>query len=244
MTLHEPLDPVEARIFGALVEKSLTTPESYPLSMNSLVAACNQKSNRHPVTDYDERSVNEALMRLRLHRLVLEVRGGGSRVVKYDHDGRARIEVDEASLAILAELLLRGPQQPGELRGRASRMSAIPSLHDLEALLADMAGRNLVERLPPEPGSRAPRWRQLIAPRLHGGAPAGSPPTAAPATSAPAGPVSSVSIQSPTSATQPTTPAAPPAMAGGDGASLSQLLERMEELEQRIEALEQQLDDA
>ena len=187
MALREPLDAIESRIFGTLVEKSLTTPESYPLSMNALVNGCNQKSNRDPVSDYDARSIGEAMLRLRLHHLVRERHSSGARVVKYEHDGGTVLEVDTPALAVLAELLLRGPQQPGELRGRASRMAPIHTLDALETILADLAARRMVERLPPSPGSRAPRWRQLLAPSLHGGGPAGthSAPAASPAHAAP-----------------------------------------------------------
>lgn len=195
MALREPLDPVESRIFGTLVEKSLTTPESYPLSINSLVNGCNQKSNRHPVSDLTETTINEALLRLRLHHLAREVHSAGARVVKYDHDGGAVLDVDKPSLAVLAELLLRGPQQPGELRGRASRMAEIKSLDELERLLADLAGRGMVLRLPPEPGSRAARWCQRLSPGLHGeskGAPAAV--SNAPAAAATTGPVHRVEV--------------------------------------------------
>jgi hypothetical protein len=231
MTLREPLDAVESRIFGVLVEKSLTTPESYPLSLNALVNGCNQKSNRDPVTSFDERTVSEAILRLRLHRLVLEMNTAGSRVTKFDHDGCARLEVDKPSLAVLAELLLRGPQQPGELRGRASRMAPIESLPALEALLADLAGRGMVERLSPAPGSRAARWQQLLTAK--GGGTVSSTTGGGEAAASP-------QSGSPTHTVTPRPPAAPLPPAGP---TLADLKARVDELERRIASLEVRLDD-
>jgi len=236
MTLREPLDAVESRIFGVLVEKSMTTPESYPLSLNALVNGCNQKSNRDPVSHYDERSVSEALLRLRLHHLVHEMNSAGSRVVKYNHDGGNVLEINAARLAVMAELLLRGPQQPGALRGRASRMAEIATMPDLEAILADLAGRGLVECMQREPGSRAPRWRQLLTAAgggtvssTTGGGATGATGATGDAGSAAAGPTASA-------APARTTVLLPP------GPSLPDLIARVTELEHRIAKLEVRLD--
>lgn len=177
----QPLQKTEARVLGVLIEKSMTTPESYPISLNALVNGCNQKSNRDPVMHLDEQSVGEAVRDLRMNRLAVEVSSRSARVVKFSHKAGERLEVDEPSVAILAELLLRGPQTPGELRGRVSRMSAIASLGELDGLLNGLIGRQMVVQLSPLPGSRAVRFMQLIAPELHdpGSAPSGPAPAAA-----------------------------------------------------------------
>lgn len=244
----EPLDAVEARIFGTLVEKELTTPEGYPLSLNALQNGCNQKSNREPVSNLDEQSIREALLRLRLHRLVREVTQAGARVVKYAHDGAATLALQPPALAIVAELLLRGPQMPGELRTRASRMAPMDTQADLDALLATLGQRGFVERLAPEPGSRAPRWRQTLAPGLHGAGPAagaGTPAAAGPATGA--GPAVRGIGQTPAAPTPvaQTSGAAPlPAAAaslaprGGDAPQIAEILRRVADLERRVAGLE------
>jgi uncharacterized protein YceH (UPF0502 family) len=161
------LDAHESRVFGVLVEKSLTTPDQYPLSLNATTAGCNQKSNRHPVLDLSETEVLMALDKLAVRGLVGRVHPAGSRVERFRHNGRERLEVSEAQLAVLAELLMRGPQQPGELRSRAQRMSAIESQEDLTRALEPLQQRGYVKRLPPSPGSRAERYVQLISPDLH-----------------------------------------------------------------------------
>ena len=128
------LDAVEARVLGALIEKDLTTPEYYPLSLNALTNACNQKTNREPVTNYDDATVAAAIERLRSERMAAAVTGAGSRVEKYAHRLADNFNFSERELAILAVLLLRGPQTPGELRQRADRMH---SFDDLEAVEVD-----------------------------------------------------------------------------------------------------------
>ena len=180
MSQIEPLQAAEARVLGVLIEKSMTTPDGYPLSLNALVNGCNQKSNRDPVLHLDEQSVSEAVRDLRMNRLAVEVSNRSARVAKFSHKAGERLELDEPSVAILAELLLRGPQTPGELRGRVSRMSAIASLGELDGLLNGLISRQMVIQLSPLPGSRAVRFMQLIAPELHdpGSAPSGPAPAA------------------------------------------------------------------
>jgi len=169
----QPLQKAEARVLGVLIEKSLTTPDAYPLSLNALVNGCNQKSNRDPETAFDEKAVEEAVRDLRMNRLAVEVSSRSARVIKYRHKAEERLELDTQSVAILAELMLRGPQSPGDIRGRASRMASIPSLGHLDGLLRKLIERQMVVQLAPLPGSRTVRYMQLLAPNLHG---AGSAP--------------------------------------------------------------------
>src|SRR5260221_8342561 len=135
--LPRELDPVEVRILGALAEKQLSTPEYYPLTLNALVAATNQKSNREPVMDLKEADVQRALDRLQEEKLVWRVMGG--RAVRYDHNLDALWHVSRKEKAILTLLFLRGPQTPGELRGRSDRLNAFDSVAEVESLLLDMS---------------------------------------------------------------------------------------------------------
>jgi uncharacterized protein YceH (UPF0502 family) len=167
MNLQIQLDPVEARVFGVLVEKALTTPEQYPLTLNALTNGANQKSNRHPVLSLDEVQVEAAVQRLEKKYMARTVFPMNSRVEKYVHNGKDALGLDAGPLSIVAELLLRGPQSPGELRTHASRMVPIESLEQLSAVLAALIDRGLVRRLPPAPGSRAERYVQLLSPDLH-----------------------------------------------------------------------------
>ena len=167
MNLEIQLDPNEARVFSVLVEKALTTPEQYPLTLNALTNGANQKSNRDPVLSLDEVEIGAALQRLEKKYMVRTVFPSNSRVEKYVHNGKDALGLDAAPLATVAELLLRGPQTPGELRTHVSRMVPIESLEQLSALLANLMDRGLVRRLPPAPGSRAERYVQLISPDLH-----------------------------------------------------------------------------
>ena len=156
MNLEIQLDPNEARVFSVLVEKALTTPEQYPLTLNALTNGANQKSNRDPVLSLDEDQVAAALQRLEKKYMVRTVFPMNSRVEKYVHNGKDALGLDATPLAIVAELLLRGPQTPGELRTHAGRMVPIESLDQLSAVLANLIDRGLVRRLPPSPGSRSP----------------------------------------------------------------------------------------
>jgi uncharacterized protein len=158
------LDSHEARLFGALIEKELTTPDQYPLSLNAAVAAANQKSNRDPVLSLSEDEVTTALERLEKKYLVRRVY---TRVERFRHNGKETLGVEIPHLAILAELLMRGPQMPGELRARVSRMSPIDSIEQLMTLLIPLLERGFVRRLDPTPGSRSERYVQLLSPDLH-----------------------------------------------------------------------------
>ena len=167
MTLDIRLDPKEARVFGVLVEKALTTPEQYPLTVNSATNGANQKSNRDPVLSLSEDEVASALERLEQKYMARKVFPMNSRVEKFCHNGKDALNLDAAGLAVVAELLMRGPQTPGDLRGRANRMAPIESLDQLASILATLIERGYVQRLPPLPGSRAERYVQLLSPDLH-----------------------------------------------------------------------------
>jgi uncharacterized protein YceH (UPF0502 family) len=144
-----PLPAVPRRILGVLAEKAKTTPEQYPLSLNALTTGCNQKSNRNPQMNLDSDEVEQVLEELRELGAVVEVQGGG-RVAKYKHCLYDWLGVDKAELAVMAELLLRGEQTVGELRGRAARMEPIADLHALRPILQSLIEKGLVLELTPE----------------------------------------------------------------------------------------------
>jgi uncharacterized protein len=167
--MNVQLSANEVRVIGCLIEKSITTPDQYPLSLNALVNACNQKSNRDPVLDLDERTVQQTVDALVRKHLVLEKSGFGSRVPKYQqrfcNTGFGSLEFTPQATAILCELMLRGPQTPGELRGRASRMAEIHEVSEVESALQTLATRTdgpFVIRLPREPGRRDSRFAHLL----------------------------------------------------------------------------------
>lgn len=161
------LNDVEARVLGVLVEKSFTTPDHYPLSLNALRNGCNQKSNRDPVTSYVEAEVVVGLQGLVPKHLAGKVVEAGSRVEKYRHTASDALGVKPRELAVLAELLMRGPQAQGELRARVHRMVPTATLPELQEALDDLIAAGLVRRAAPAPGSRAPRFAQLLGPDLH-----------------------------------------------------------------------------
>ena len=167
--MRTELDSLEARVIGCLIEKQVTTPDQYPLSLNALLAACNQKSNRDPVMSLDEATVQRTLDTLSRKHLVLERSGFGSRVPKYQHlfcnTEFGTLKFSPQELAIVCELLLRGPQTPGELRSRASRMAPFGDVSEIEAALQGLQQREsgpLVARLPREAGRRESRYMHLF----------------------------------------------------------------------------------
>lgn len=171
------LTPEETRVIACLIEKAITTPDQYPLSLNALTNACNQKSNRDPVMQLDEAGVQRTLDALAKRHLVGEKSGYGSRVAKYQHYfcnttfGSLRFSAPE--LGILCELMLRGPQTPGELRSRAGRLCALADVLEVESALKSLMEREdgpVVVQLPREPGRRESRFAHLF-----GGAPAPLP---------------------------------------------------------------------
>ena len=159
------LNTLEARIIGCLIEKQITTPDQYPLSLNALLNACNQKSNREPVMDLDEPTVRRTVDELTQKHLLLERSGFGSRVAKYRHcfcnTEFGTLKFDPQELAIVCELLLRGPQTPGELRSRASRMASFTDVSEVESILERLSQPDAgpcVTSLAREPGRRESRY--------------------------------------------------------------------------------------
>jgi len=190
----------ERRVLGTLIEKGLTTPDQYPLTLKSCTSGCNQKNNRDPVTNYDEDQVQDLLDRLREKGLVGELHSDGARVPKYRHYVRKRLTISEAQLAVLCELLLRGRQQPGDLRTRAGRMVDIPSQDQLRVELQGLVELGLVVANGPldrrgvevdhtwyEPGERTAGWAPLASEpaRPHSVASPAALPAASPALSTP-----------------------------------------------------------
>ena len=156
------LDPVEIRVLGCLVEKQRTTPDVYPLSLNSLRSACNQTTNRDPVVDYDEPMIRSALDRLSRRGWVRLASGPGSRAVKYRHLLDDTLVLPDPELAVLTVLMLRGSQTPGELKQRAERIYPFESLADVERTLVELVGRELAARLPRRPGQKEERYSHLL----------------------------------------------------------------------------------
>ena len=154
------LDTEEVRILGSLLEKEITTPEYYPLSINALLNACNQKSNRDPVVHWDEDTLERALYTLREKGLLLNITGAGSRVPKYGHRISEKLNLGRRELAILCELMLRGPQTLGELRTRAERMHPFGDLAEVESVLDHMP--ELVAKLQRRPGEKEARYTHLL----------------------------------------------------------------------------------
>ena len=159
------LNDVEARVLGSLVEKQLTTPEYYPLTLNSLTLACNQKNNRTPVTAYDEATVAQVLETLREKNLAYVFYGSTSRVPKYKHVLPEVMHLSPPELALICVLLLRGPQTPGELATRGFRLHEFSGLEEVEATLNLLISREpdpLVMRLPRQPGQKEARYAHLL----------------------------------------------------------------------------------
>ncbi len=208
------LDFNETRILGSLLEKEITTPDQYPLSLNALLNACNQKSNRDPVVEMDEATVQQVVDGLIRKRLVTERSGFGSRVVKYQqrfaNTEFSELQLSEQQLAIVCVLFLRGPQTPGELRSRTSRLcrfSDVGEVEDTLQSLMEMENGPLVARLPREPGRRESRYAHLLSGELE-------LPPSAPATTV---------------------------RRGEPNERLATLERRIEEMEQRLERLARQI---
>src|SRR6478752_956041 len=155
-------DAAEIRVVGCLVEKQRTTPDAYPLSLNALRLACNQATNRDPVVDYDEATVSEALRRLALRGWTRLASGAGSRARKYRHLLPEALDVDDAELSLLAVLMLRGPQTPGELKQRSERLHAFGGLPEVQETLERLLVRELVVRHPRRPGQKEDRYEQVL----------------------------------------------------------------------------------
>jgi len=158
------LNPVEVRVLGCLIEKDITTPDYYPLSLNALVNACNQKNNRDPIMTLDENSVRDALSSLQERHMAGPASGADSRVTKYEHRLQEVFNFDRREIALVCVLLLRGPQTPGELRGRSERMYRFETLDEVQSAL-----QKLMDRQPPlaavlarQPGTKESRYTHLF----------------------------------------------------------------------------------
>jgi uncharacterized protein len=175
-------DDVEIRVVGCLVEKQRTTPDQYPLTINSLRLACNQSTNRDPVVQYDEGTIRAALERLRRRSWATLASWSTARAVKYKHVLDQTLQLNDAELSLLTVLMLRGPQTVGELKQRSERLHAFPSLEAVETTLDRLAERKLAVRMPRLPGQKEQRYAQLLGGE-HGGEEAAArverPPTQA-----------------------------------------------------------------
>ena len=156
------VDAVEIRVLGCLIEKQRTTPDQYPLSLNALRLACNQTTNRDPVVDYDERTIKAALDRMAHRDWTRFASGAGSRALKYRHMLDEKLGLSDPELAVLAVLMLRGPQTPGELKQRTERLHRFPSPAEVVQTLDTLAARELVQRVGRRPGQKEERYLQLI----------------------------------------------------------------------------------
>jgi uncharacterized protein len=226
------LTPPEQRVLGCLIEKRWTTPDQYPLSLNALRLACNQSTNRDPVTTYDEATVREAAQRLCLYGLARLASGHGSRAVKYRHLAEEALQLGREELAVLAVLLLRGSQTPGELKSRTERLAAFGSLDDVERVLGVLSERGYARRIGRRPGQKEDRFEHLL-----GGA-------------APADPSAPVAAQAPSPAPAPylapapaPSPASAPAMAAPTADGNGALAERVAALEEEVASLRAELDE-
>jgi uncharacterized protein len=181
-------DAVEIRVVGCLVEKQRTTPDAYPLSLNALRLACNQSTNRDPVVDYDEATVSEALRRLAQRGWTRLASGAGSRARKYRHLLPEALGVDDDELALLAVLMLRGPQTPGELKQRSERLHRFEDLTAVQETLERLREREYVIRHPRRPGQKEDRFQQVLGGSEEGAEEPGAPAPAAELPSADAPP--------------------------------------------------------
>jgi len=230
-------DAAEIRVLGCLIEKQRTTPDAYPLTLNSLRLACNQSTNRDPVVDYDEDQIRAALERLGRRGWTRLASWSSRRAMKYRHMLDEALDLSGPEMAVLCLLMLRGPQTSGELNGRSDRLHRFAGPAEVEVTLEGLIEREMAGRLPRRPGERGQRYRQLL-----GGdtgddddaAPAHAPPPAvespalspaAPAAPAPAAP----------------TPAAPPSLDGALEERVARLEEELEALRDDVRSLREQL---
>ncbi len=209
----------QVRVLGSLAEKAATTPDAYPLSSNALRTACNQRSSREPVVEYDDDTVTAALLALRERGLAKTIRGAGSRVYKHAHRLHEALRLDEAQVAVVAVLALRGPQTGGEIKGHTERQHRFDDVEEVQETLRKLASLDdpLVERLDREPGKKEARWRQLLE---ADDTPAPQPPTLEP-------------------------PARPNKLneeSEARAATLEQITARIHRLEQSLEEIRRQLD--
>ncbi|HEX3803229.1 MAG TPA: YceH family protein [Solirubrobacteraceae bacterium] len=175
----DTLTAPEQRVLGCLIEKRFTTPDQYPLTLNALRLACNQSTNRDPVVNYDEETVNAAAQRLSRYGLVRLASGHSSRTAKYRHLADEALGLKREQLAVLSVLLLRGPQTPGELKGRTERVVDWSSLAAVEQVLSELIERGYAQRLERRPGQKEERFAQLLGGTSETGAAPAAEPTAA-----------------------------------------------------------------
>lgn len=156
------LSPIEQRVLGCLLEKRWTTPDQYPLSLNALRLACNQSTNRDPVTRYEEAEIRDAAQRLSRYGLARLASGAGSRAAKYRHLAEEGLGLGREQLAVLCVLLLRGPQTPGELKARSERLAHLGTLGDVERVLGELVEHGYCARLERRPGQKEDRFAHLL----------------------------------------------------------------------------------
>lgn len=245
-----PLDPFEARVLGVLIEKNLTTPDLYPLTLHAVTIGANQKSNRDPFMELLEGDAYAALQKLIRRGLAGSVHPVGARVEKFRHNTEAVLKIGTPQAAVVAELLMRGPQQPGELRTRASRMTPLDSQQDLMETLKPLLEFGFVVRVEPGPGSRVERFAQTLSPTAHPidvrpqpvrPSAVNLPPVVAPPNVASSAPASRTPVAASVHAAASTAPGAPPAESAIDskGADIDK---RVAELESSVAKLRRQLD--
>jgi uncharacterized protein len=207
----------EQRVLGCLIEKRWTTPDQYPLSLNALRLACNQSTNRDPVTDYDEQTVRDAAQRLSKYGLARLASGHSSRAIKYRHLAEEALGLGREELAVLSVLLLRGAQTPGELKGRTERMARLESLEVVDRVLETLTERGYVRRIDRRPGQKEDRFMHLL----------GGDHDAAPPPPFPGAALTPAAAPTPTAAPTPAPAPSTPAAVSSDGS-----------LQRRIDALE------
>jgi len=242
------LTAAQARVLGALVEKEVTTPEYYPLSLNALINACNQRSNREPVMALDEEAVRMALHRLDDLKLAGRARSADGRVTKYEHWLGEAFNFSRAETALLCVLLLRGPQTPGELRGRTERMHSFEEIADVLAGLEKLMVREpaLVAVLPRQPGTKESRYSHLLSSRVQTAASAAAPlfvPAFVPAAAPAAHPEPVPFARPEANFVQPETAVPALGAAASPDERIAQLQAEMVELRREMAALRQKIDD-
>jgi uncharacterized protein YceH (UPF0502 family) len=229
------LTPVEQRVLGCLIEKRWTTPDQYPLSLNALRLACNQVTNRDPVTDYGEEAVREAAFRLTRYGLTRLASGHGGRAVKYRHLAEEGLGLGREELTVLAVLLLRGPQTPGELKSRSERMTSFASLDEVDRVLDVLCERGYARRIPRRPGQKEDRFEHLL-----GGVSEAASASVGEVASASQGAATSTSPGAPQAAPAPT----PDAPRNGErelAARVTALESQVEQLRSELSALREQM---
>lgn len=229
----------EIRVLGSLLEKQRTTPDAYPLTLNSLRLACNQSTNRDPVVQYSETEVRDALQRLERRGLVRFASGAGSRAAKFRHLLAERLPMDDGQQAVMCVLMLRGAQTPGELKQRCERMHPFADLGEVDQTLARLIERELVRSVPRQPGQKEERYAQLLGAEEPA---AEQQPTSPPASGGGhAEPAVAAADRSP----EPTAAAAPappePAAAAASAREIAELRRRIERLEREMESLKAEL---